>query len=77
MKTIYYVCIHFVELGDTDNVTSSSSKFKTGSVMITEEEQKLLAEEGIHLPVDMPLTKVHTYLYICKYIIINTCIIIG
>ena len=36
---------------------------RTGSVMITEEEQKLLAEEGIHLPVDMPLTKVCTCLY--------------
>ena len=35
---------------------------RTGSVLITEEEQKLLAEEGIHLQIDMPLTKVHTCL---------------
>ena len=32
---------------------------RTGSVLITEEEQKLL---GIHLQIDMPLTKVHTCL---------------
>ena len=36
--------------------------------MITEEEQKLLAEEGIHLPVDMPLRKVRTCLYMGLYV---------
>ena len=35
--------------------------------MITEEEQKLLSEEGIHLPVGMPLTKVRTCVYLCDY----------
>ena len=47
-------------------------------MMVTEEEHKLLAEESIHLPVDMPLTKVciimFVYVIIC---IIDTCIIVG
>ena len=37
---------------------SSSCNRKTGSLTLSEEEKKLLAEEGIHLPTDMPLTKV-------------------
>jgi cyclic AMP-responsive element-binding protein 3 len=44
---------------DEDNKLerSRSSDRKTGSLVLTQEEQKLLAEEGIYLPVDMPLTK--------------------
>lgn len=45
---------------------SSSSNRKTGSLTLSEEEKKLLAEEGIHLPTDMPLTKVHIYLCPCN-----------
>ena len=36
-----------------------------GSTTVTEEEEKMLAEEGIYLPIDMPLTKVKMCLTVC------------
>ena len=42
-----------------DEATNSkSSDLKTGTVRLTEEEKKMLAEEGIILPTNMALTKV-------------------
>lgn len=47
-----------VESSDRLSIVSSSSERKMGGSTITKEEEKMLAEEGIYLPADMPLTKV-------------------
>jgi cyclic AMP-responsive element-binding protein 3 len=52
------ICIDVEDLDEDNKLERSrSSDRKTGSLVLTQEEQKLLAEEGIYLPVDMPLTK--------------------
>ena len=60
--THLYLCLtvpaELPSLRSTNQLESSSLEWKTGATVITEEERKLLAEEGIFLPTDMPLTKV-------------------
>ncbi len=50
------------ELGARQTAAStewSESNKKAPTLLLSEEEKKLLAEEGVALPTDMPLTKVN------------------
>ena len=60
--SISYYCLAEIEMADQSpplsNVPAKSTSRSNRVATITEEEQSLLAQEGIALPTDVPLTKV-------------------
>ena len=58
--------------------TAGKTDRKAATLYLTDEEKRLLAAEGVSLPTDMPLTKVHQkqnsfidFTFACSYVVCN------